>query len=236
MVPAIALIDGSLSPGVRLRAAIRCRTATMTAETRVPSGLELVTASLICTGVRFITVRENCTVLCLAVPDAALDKSAATNQRERWMDRTASGWINGLLGVLIFSGSLPATRVAVMQFDPVFLTVARAAIAGLLGLCLLLALQGEATGPRRRHSPDDCRYGRCCRLPAAHGPGAAARYLGAFHRLHRAAAAGDRDLRCAARRRATARGVLVVLRARQRACRGLRDQLRASQPLRSAML
>jgi drug/metabolite transporter (DMT)-like permease len=55
------------------------------------------------------------------------------------MDRTASGLVNGLLGVLIFSGSLPATRVAVMQLDPVFLTVARAAIAGLLGLCLLLA-------------------------------------------------------------------------------------------------
>lgn len=54
------------------------------------------------------------------------------------MDRLASGWINGFLGVLIFSGSLPATRVAVMDFDPVFLTVARAAIAGLLGLGLLV--------------------------------------------------------------------------------------------------
>jgi len=50
----------------------------------------------------------------------------------------ASGWINGLIGVIIFSGSLPATRVAVLQFDPVFLTVARAAIAGVLALCLLV--------------------------------------------------------------------------------------------------
>ena len=57
------------------------------------------------------------------------------------MDRTTSGLINGLIGVLIFSASLPATRVAVLQFDPVFLTVARAAIAGLLGLCLLLAFR-----------------------------------------------------------------------------------------------
>lgn len=57
------------------------------------------------------------------------------------MDKTTSGWINGLLGVLIFSGSLPATRVAVMAFDPVFLTVARAAIAGLVALGLLLAFQ-----------------------------------------------------------------------------------------------
>ena len=54
------------------------------------------------------------------------------------MDKTASGWINGFLGVLIFSGSLPATRVAVMDFDPVFLTTARASIAGLLGLALLI--------------------------------------------------------------------------------------------------
>lgn len=55
------------------------------------------------------------------------------------MDKTTSGWVNGFIGVLIFSGSLPATRVAVMEFDPVFLTVARAAIAGLLAAALLLA-------------------------------------------------------------------------------------------------
>lgn len=57
------------------------------------------------------------------------------------MDKTTSGWLNGFLGVLIFSGSLPATRVAVMDFDPVFLTVARAAIAGVLGLVLLLVFR-----------------------------------------------------------------------------------------------
>jgi drug/metabolite transporter (DMT)-like permease len=50
----------------------------------------------------------------------------------------ASGWINGLIGVAIFSGSLPATRAAVMDFDPVFLTIARATIAALLGIALLL--------------------------------------------------------------------------------------------------
>jgi drug/metabolite transporter (DMT)-like permease len=57
------------------------------------------------------------------------------------MDRATAGWINGFVGVVIFSGSLPATRVAVMQFDPVFLTVARAAIAGILGLALLILLK-----------------------------------------------------------------------------------------------
>jgi len=57
------------------------------------------------------------------------------------MDKTSAGWINGFLGMLIFSGSLPATRAAVTGFDPVFLTVARAVIAGLLGLGLLLAFR-----------------------------------------------------------------------------------------------
>jgi len=54
------------------------------------------------------------------------------------MDRTASGWISGFIGMVIFSVSLPATRAAVMDFDPVFLSLARAAIAGLLGLGALL--------------------------------------------------------------------------------------------------
>jgi drug/metabolite transporter (DMT)-like permease len=64
------------------------------------------------------------------------------------MDRTAIGWINGFIGVVIFSASLPATRAAVADFDPVFLTVARAAIAGLLALCLLLAFREKR--PARR--------------------------------------------------------------------------------------
>lgn len=55
--------------------------------------------------------------------------------------KPASGWLNGLIGVVIFSGSLPATRLAVMQFDPVFLTVARASIAGVLALGLLMLLR-----------------------------------------------------------------------------------------------
>ncbi len=59
------------------------------------------------------------------------------------MDKTTSGWINGFMGMAIFSGSLPATRVAVMAFDPVFLTVTRAAIAGILGAGLLLLLKAR---------------------------------------------------------------------------------------------
>ena len=47
------------------------------------------------------------------------------------------GWLDGLIGMTIFSASLPATRVAVLGFDPLFVTVARAAIAGLLAAGLL---------------------------------------------------------------------------------------------------
>jgi len=57
--------------------------------------------------------------------------------------RTTEGWGSGLLGVIIFSGSLPATRVAVGGFTPLFLTSARAVIAALLGAALLLVLRQE---------------------------------------------------------------------------------------------
>ncbi|MCB4456511.1 DMT family transporter [Leisingera sp. McT4-56] len=57
------------------------------------------------------------------------------------MQASFSGWGSGLLGVVIFSGSLPATRVAVGMLDPVFLTSARAVIAALLGAALLLLLR-----------------------------------------------------------------------------------------------
>lgn len=62
------------------------------------------------------------------------------------MNKTTSGWVNGALGVLIFSGSLPATRAAVADFDPVFLTVARATIAALLAAVLLLSSRQARPG------------------------------------------------------------------------------------------
>ena len=53
------------------------------------------------------------------------------------LSSSTQGWINGFIGVVIFSGSLPATRLAVMEFDPVFLTMIRAAIAAVLALLVL---------------------------------------------------------------------------------------------------
>ena len=57
------------------------------------------------------------------------------------MRRGMDGWGSGLLGVVIFSGSLPATRLAVGGFPPLFLTSARAVIAALLGAVLLALLR-----------------------------------------------------------------------------------------------
>ena len=57
------------------------------------------------------------------------------------MERPTAGWGSGLLGVIIFSGSLPATRVAVADFSPMFLTSARAVIAALLGAAFLFILR-----------------------------------------------------------------------------------------------
>ena len=51
------------------------------------------------------------------------------------------GWGSGMLGVLIFSGTLPATRVAVATFDPLFFTLARAALAGVIAAVILLLMR-----------------------------------------------------------------------------------------------
>lgn len=57
------------------------------------------------------------------------------------MSRGMAGWGSGLVGVIIFSGSLPATRVAVTGFSPLFLTSARALIAAFIAAVLLLVLK-----------------------------------------------------------------------------------------------
>ena len=47
----------------------------------------------------------------------------------------------GVAGVVLFAGTLPATRFTVATIDPLFLTVARAAIAGIAGLIALTLLR-----------------------------------------------------------------------------------------------
>ncbi len=57
-------------------------------------------------------------------------------------NRHLRGLIHGFIGMAIFSASLPATRLAVLDLDPLFVTLGRAAIAGLIGgICLLATRQ-----------------------------------------------------------------------------------------------
>jgi len=63
-----------------------------------------------------------------------------------------SGWLNGLAGVIIFSGSLPATRIAVQDIDPFFLTFIRASIAGVLALMLICLFKVKRPDPTQLYS------------------------------------------------------------------------------------
>ncbi|MBF7687352.1 DMT family transporter [Acinetobacter rathckeae] len=65
------------------------------------------------------------------------------------MKKIKNGWINGLIGVCIFAGSLPATRIAVQDFPPVFLTSIRASIATLFAIILLIIFKPPR--PQRSH-------------------------------------------------------------------------------------
>lgn len=57
------------------------------------------------------------------------------------MHRSSAGWGSGLVGVIIFSGTLPSTRLAIADLSPWFLVGARAVIAALIGVVLLIALR-----------------------------------------------------------------------------------------------
>jgi drug/metabolite transporter (DMT)-like permease len=64
------------------------------------------------------------------------------------LSRERLGLLLGFIGVAVFGGTLPATRIAVSGFDPLALTALRTAIAGLCALVLLLILR-RPLPPRR---------------------------------------------------------------------------------------
>ena len=64
------------------------------------------------------------------------------------LSRERLGLLLGFVGVVIFGGTLPATRLAVSAIDPLALTALRTAIAGLCSLALLGVLR-RALPPRR---------------------------------------------------------------------------------------
>ncbi len=52
--------------------------------------------------------------------------------------RDSLGLILGLVAVVLFGGSLPATRIAVLSLDPFFVTAGRGLVAGLVGLAIVV--------------------------------------------------------------------------------------------------
>src|ERR1700754_4105127 len=62
-------------------------------------------------------------------------ESSASLSRERL------GLVLGFVGMVIFGGTLPATRIAVAAIDPLALTAMRTAIAGLCSLALVIVLR-----------------------------------------------------------------------------------------------
>ena len=49
-----------------------------------------------------------------------------------------AGLIYGSIGIVVFSLTLPATRIAVVDLDPVFVGLGRAIVAAILALILLI--------------------------------------------------------------------------------------------------
>ena len=94
--------------------------------------------------------------------------------------RARFGLALGVAGVVLFGGTLPATRLTVATVDPLFLTAARAVIAGGAGLIFLLLARRPL--PRRDLWPQIALGGLCTvvgfpvftalamvSVPAAHG-------------------------------------------------------------------
>lgn len=96
------------------------------------------------------------------------------------LSRDKIGLALGFAGVALFGGTLPATRLTVAYIDPLFLSAARATIAGLTGLAILLVLRRPL--PPRAVWRDIALAGLCTivafpalmalamtQVPAAHG-------------------------------------------------------------------
>ncbi|MGV3634433.1 MAG: DMT family transporter [Pseudorhodoplanes sp.] len=67
-------------------------------------------------------------------------------------NRQTLGLLLGVLGVMLFAGSLPASRVAVTEVTPYFLTAMRATLAGLGGLAMLIVTRRRLP-PRQAWGP-----------------------------------------------------------------------------------
>jgi drug/metabolite transporter (DMT)-like permease len=61
--------------------------------------------------------------------------------------RKELGLLLGFIGMCLFAGTLPATRIALSGFEPVFLTAARGTVAGTTGLLVLFVTRRAVPPP-----------------------------------------------------------------------------------------
>jgi len=80
--------------------------------------------------------------LCMMTSPSLSSDSSSALSRERL------GLLLGFVGMAIFGGTLPATRIAVSAIDPIAVTALRTATAGLCSLALLIVLR-RPLPPRR---------------------------------------------------------------------------------------
>ena len=69
-----------------------------------------------------------------------------------WARHDKLGWVLGFAGITAFAGSLPATRIAVYELDPWFVTCIRATIAGFIA-AITLSVMRRAWPPREAWLP-----------------------------------------------------------------------------------
>jgi drug/metabolite transporter (DMT)-like permease len=70
-----------------------------------------------------------------------MSSPSLSHRSSRALSRERLGLLLGFVGMAIFGGTLPATRIAVSAIDPLAVTAMRTAIAGLCSLTLLVALR-----------------------------------------------------------------------------------------------
>ena len=77
-----------------------------------------------------------------------MSSSSLSQESSPSWSRERLGLLLGFVGMAIFGGTLPATRIAVAAIDPIAVTALRTAIAGLCSLALLIVLR-RPLPPRR---------------------------------------------------------------------------------------
>ncbi len=70
-----------------------------------------------------------------------MSSPSLSHETSSGLSRERLGLLLGFVGMAIFGGTLPATRIAVSAIDPLALTALRTAIAGLCSLALLIVLR-----------------------------------------------------------------------------------------------